>query len=158
MSSVSDFRIISGAQTGVDRAALDAALSLGFCCGGWVPAGRLDEEGVIPMHYPVRELEKGGFKQRTIQNLVDADGTLILYFGNLEGGTEETLFRCIKLHRPYCLIDACEIDVTRAITKAGEFVGSAEIKSLNVAGPRASKWPGGYEYAHSVVTGLLSIV
>lgn len=148
-------KIISGAQTGVDRAALDAAITLGVPCGGWVPAGRLDEDGIIPAHYPVKELEKGGFKQRTLQNLMDADGTLILYFGDLEGGTEETVFRCIKLHRPYCLIDASEVSIDRAVAKVGAFARSKELRSLNVAGPRASKWLGGYSFAHAVVAGLI---
>lgn len=148
-------KIISGAQTGVDRAALDAAMAIGVPCGGWVPAGRLDEDGVIPAHYPVKELEKGGFKQRTIQNLVDADGTLIIYHHNLEDGTEETLFRCIKLHRPYHLIDAAEISPERAAARAVDFVRRRQITSLNVAGPRASKWPEGYGYALAVVRALL---
>ena len=148
-------KIISGAQTGVDRAALDAAMALGVPCGGWVPAGRLDEDGVIPAHYPVKELEKGSFKQRTIQNLMDADGTLIIYHHAVEGGTEETLFRCIKLHRPYHLINAAEISPERASERAVGFVRERQITSLNVAGPRASKWPEGYHFAFEVVAGLI---
>ena len=154
MSSPS-LRIISGGQTGVDRAALDAALALGVPCGGWCPAGRIDEDGIIPARYPVREMEKGGYFARTIQNLVDADGTLILYFGDLEGGTEETLFRCIKLHRPYLLLDASELSTSRAVEKAVAFIRERSIRSLNVAGPRASKRPEAYGYALEVVTGIV---
>ena len=149
------FRIISGGQTGVDRAALDAALTLGVPSGGWCPAGRLDEDGIIPARYPVREMEKGGYFARTIQNLVDADGTLILYFGDLEGGTGETLFRCIKLKRPYCLLDASELTISRAVEKAISFIQSRSIRSLNAAGPRASKKPEAYAYALEVVTGIV---
>lgn len=148
-------KIISGAQTGVDRAALDAALAHAFPCGGWVPAGRLDEDGVIPARYPVKELQKGGFKERTRQNLQDADGTLVIYFGDLEGGTEETVYRCIKLHRPYRLIDAREIPPERAIVLALDFVESKNLRTLNVAGPRASKQPDAYAYAYKAVDGLL---
>jgi hypothetical protein len=147
--------IISGAQTGVDRAALDAALSLGYPCGGWCPTGRRDESGVIPAHYPVKELKNGGFRMRTIQNLMDADGTLILYFGDLEGGTEDTAYRCIKLKRPYRLIDGREIGSERAAELALDFVRNRKLSTLNVAGPRASKCPEGYAYAFQVIHSLL---
>lgn len=139
----------------MDRAALDAALALGFPCGGWCPAGRVAEDGIIPAHYPLKELRKGGYKTRTIQNLCQADGTLIFYFSELEGGTEETLFRCIKLGRPYKLIDGDEISVQRAIQLATVFVQNRQIQQLNVAGPRASKTPHAYDYAFTVITGLL---
>jgi hypothetical protein len=148
-------KIISGGQTGVDRAALDAALALGFPCGGWCPEGRIDEEGVIPERYPLKELKNGGYKQRTIRNLTEADGTLILYFSDLEGGTEETARQCIKLGRPYKLIDGDEVSVARAIELSVAFVRSRAIHELNVAGPRASKTPRAYGYAFDVVTGLL---
>ncbi len=148
------FKIISGAQTGVDRAALDAALAFGVPCGGWVPAGRRDEDGVIPPDYPVQELKEGGYRQRTIQNLSDADGTLILYFEELEGGTEQTLYRCIKLHRPYVLVDGAEISAERASDLALRFIRSRKISSLNVAGPRSSKRPEGHSYALDVISRL----
>jgi predicted Rossmann-fold nucleotide-binding protein len=80
-------KIISGGQTGVDRAALDVALKNGIECGGWCPAGRLDEFGKIPDRYPLRELEGGGFTERTLQNVKDSDGTVIIYSGKLSGGT-----------------------------------------------------------------------
>ena len=147
--------IISGAQTGVDRAALDAALDLGFPCKGWCPTGRLDEAGIIPERYPVKELKKGGFLMRTIQNLSDADGTLIFYFGELEGGTQNTLLHCIKQKRPYSLIHASEIKPERAMELAFQFVTSRKLQTLNVAGPRASKCPEGYDYAYQVISGLL---
>lgn len=148
-------KIVSGGQSGVDRAALDAALTLGFPCGGWCPAGRFAEDGLIPARYPLKELKQGGYKLRTIQNLIDADGTLILYFAHLEGGTEETVYRAIKLRRPYKLIDGDEVSVTRAIELALAFVRGRRMRSLNVAGPRASKTPQAYPYAFEVVSGLL---
>src|SRR5678815_754424 len=89
-------KIISGGQTGVDRAALDVALSLGLDCGGWCPEGRLAEDGTIPARYPVRELPGGGFVQRTAQNVTDSDGTLIIHHGDLRGGTRETARLCAK--------------------------------------------------------------
>jgi putative molybdenum carrier protein len=149
-------KIISGGQTGVDRAALDAALEGGVECGGWCPAGRLDERGVIPAHYPLRELRKGGFKQRTLRNIEDSDGTLIIYFGALEGGTENTLFHCICGKKPYQLIDGSEIAAERAAELAEGLVRTHDIGVLNVAGPRASKSPETYGYALDVVRRLLA--
>lgn len=37
-------KIISGGQTGADRAALDAAIKMGVNHGGWIPKGRKTEE------------------------------------------------------------------------------------------------------------------
>jgi predicted Rossmann-fold nucleotide-binding protein len=79
---VKALKIISGGQTGVDRAALDVALRHGIECGGWCPAGRLDEFGKIPDHYPVQELQGGGFTERTLQNVKDSDGTVVIYREN----------------------------------------------------------------------------
>ena len=84
-------KIISGGQTGVDRAALDVALRHGIECGGWCPAGRLDEFGKIPDHYPIQELQGGGFTERTLQNVKDSDGTVVVYSVELRGGTEQTV-------------------------------------------------------------------
>lgn len=151
----SSLTIISGGQTGVDRGALDAALELDFPCGGWCPSGRIDEEGIIPARYPLRELPQGGYKARTIQNLNDADGTLVLYFGDLEGGTELTVFHCIKTQRPYRLINGWEISPERGAELALDFVQRHRLKSLNVAGPRASRRPEAEAYAYIVVRGLL---
>jgi hypothetical protein len=81
-------RIVSGGQSGVDRAALDAALALGVNAGGWCPEGRLAEDGVIPDIYPLKELPMAGYRQRTKKNVIDSDGTLIIYFGFPTGGTE----------------------------------------------------------------------
>ena len=71
-------KIISGGQTGVDRAALDVALRRGVNCGGWCPVGRLDEFGKIPEQYPVQELQSGGFTERTLQNVKDSDGIVVI--------------------------------------------------------------------------------
>jgi hypothetical protein len=144
-------RIISGGQTGVDQAALDAAMVCGVECGGWCPAGRLAEGGVIPDRYPLKEMPKRGFLSRTKQNIRDADGTVIFYFGALEGGTEQTVYHCIKWKKPYQLIDGAEISVERAVELVGKFVSEQKIGALNVAGPRASKSPGAYKYVYDVM-------
>ena len=140
-------KIISGGQTGVDRAALDVALRHAIECGGWCPAGRQDEFGKIPDRYPVQELQAGGFNERTLQNVKDSDGTVVVYLGELRGGTEQTVRFCVDLKRPHQLIDASKISAEGAAKLIGYFVDKNKINILNVAGPRESEWPGGYGYA-----------
>ena len=140
-------KIISGGQTGVDRAALDAALKHGIECGGWCPAGRVDEFGKIPDRYPVKELKRGSFSQRTLQNVKDSDGTVIIYFDKLHGGTEQTVRFCIEQQQRHKLIDAARISSEDAAQLIIDFVRENKIDVLNVAGPRQSDWPEGYDYA-----------
>ena len=140
-------KIVSGGQTGVDRAALDAALRHGIEAGGWCPTGRLDEFGRIPDRYPVKELENGGFTERTLQNVKDSDGTVIIYPGKLSGGTEQTLHFCVEQRRPHELIDASKVSTEKAAQLIADFVRKNKIDALNLAGPRASEWPEGYDYA-----------
>jgi hypothetical protein len=147
MKPFSQLKIISGGQTGVDRAALDAALKHGIACGGWCPAGRLDEFGRIPDRYPVKELEEGGFPERTLQNVKDSDGTVIIYCEQLRGGSEQTVHFCVEQRRPHKLIDAGKISAEDAAETLAEFVREQRIAMLNFAGPRQSEWPDGYEYA-----------
>ena len=141
------FKIISGGQTGVDRAALDVALRHGIECGGWCPTGRLDEFGKIPDHYPVHELQDGGFTERTLQNVRDSDGTVVVYSGELRGGTEQTVRFCVELQRPHQLIDASRVPAEEAVKLITDFVRKNGIEVLNVAGPRQSEWTEGYDYA-----------
>jgi Circularly permutated YpsA SLOG family/A-macroglobulin receptor binding domain len=139
-------KIISGGQTGVDRAALDAAMKHGFECGGWCPAGRLDEFGRIPDRYSVKELKHGSLTERTLQNVKDSDGTVIIYFERLYGGTEQTVRFCVEQKRPYRLIDGAMISAERAAELIAEFVREEKVTTLNVAGPRQSEWPDAYDY------------
>ncbi len=92
-------KIVSGGQTGVDRAALDAALALGVPCGGWCPRGRRAEDGEIPARYPLRETPLPTYEQRTEWNVRDADGTLVLTRGPASGGTALTLALAERLGR-----------------------------------------------------------
>jgi hypothetical protein len=148
-------KIISGGQTGVDRAALDVALKHGIKCGGWCPAGRLDEFGRIPDRYPVQEMETGGFSERTLKNVKDSDGTIIIHPGKISGGTDQTVRFCIELQRPHQLIDASKISAEDAAKLIHDFVCNNKIKVLNIAGPRQSEWPKGYDYASRAVAGSL---
>ncbi len=151
-------KIISGGQTGVDRAALDAALRHGIESGGWCPTGRLDESGRIPDRSPVKELENGGSTKRTLQNVKDSDGTIIIYPGKLSGGTEQTLHFCVEQRRPHELIDASNISTEKAAQLIADFVCENNIEILNVAGPRQSEWPEGYGYAAQVLDIFLNSI
>ena len=148
-------KIVSGGQTGVDRGALDAALNRGFACGGYCPRGRIAEDGTIPESYPLAELDYGSYAERTLKNVLESDGTAIIYFGLLEGGTEQTAKNCIQHQKPYILIDASIVDAALGAKMIEKFVTSHFVRVLNVAGPRASKSPGAHEYSLKVVTSLL---
>ena len=148
-------KIISGGQTGVDRAALDVALKRGIDSGGWCPVGRLDEFGRIPDRYPLKELDSGGFTERTLQNVKDSEGTVIIYSGKLDGGTEQTVRFCAQEQRPYKLIDASTMSAEAAAQAISDFVRENKIDILNVAGPRQSEWADGYDYASRVLNYFL---
>ena len=147
--------IVSGGQTGVDRGALDAAMEAGVPCGGWCPRRRQAEDGRIPARYPLREVD-GGYAARTLRNVLDSDATLIIYFGRLEGGTEQTLVHCLEHRKPYRLVDASVVTPRQAGQVAVAFVREHGIRLLNVAGPRASKQAGAQAYARAAVAHLLA--
>jgi len=153
---MADIKIISGGQTGVDRAALDAALAKGIPCGGFCPAGRRAEDGPIPTRYPLRELVSKQYSHRTLRNVKESDGTLVVYREELSGGTALAVRCCFSRRRPFLLIDAREVSAARAAERTQEFIERHGIKTLNVAGPRASQWSGGYDYAIQLMTELFS--
>jgi hypothetical protein len=150
-------KIISGGQTGVDRAALDVALKHGIECDGWCPAGRLDEFGRIPDRYTVQELQADGFDERTMQNVKDSDGTVIIYPGKLAGGTEQTVRFCVELQRPHQLIDASKLSAEDGAKLISDFVRENQIGILNVAGSRQSEWADGYDYAFRALDRFLQV-
>lgn len=102
-------KIVSGGQARADSGALEAALRFGRPDGGWCPAGRSNEAEVIPTQYPLTTLACGGYRECTIRNVSDSDGTLILYFSEFEGGTEQTVLLYIRQHKPHKLIDGSGI-------------------------------------------------
>ncbi|MDX1594069.1 MAG: putative molybdenum carrier protein [Gammaproteobacteria bacterium] len=149
-------RIVSGGQTGVDRAALDAALAAGVPCGGWCPEGRLAEDGAIPEGYPVRELPGGGYHARTRRNVLDSDATLVVTVGPPSGGTAATLEACRQLGRPVLVVDAAQEPTGTAVARLEAFVEAHRVGVLNVAGPRASGAPGAYALARAVLDRFLA--
>ena len=143
-------KIVSGGQTGVDRAALDWALEHGIPCGGWCPAGRLAEDGPIDERYPLRETPSADTAQRTEWNVRDSDGTLILMLGAVAtGGTALTEKFAIDWNRPCLLLSKTE--AVNPLEKLDDFLERNSIATLNVAGPRASTEPGAGEFARAVL-------
>jgi hypothetical protein len=100
-------------------------------------------------------LENGGFTERTLQNVKDSDGTVIIYPGKLGGGTEQTVHICVEQRRPHELIDAGNVSTEKAAQLIADFVRENKIDILNVAGPRASEWPEGYDYAYRTLDSFL---
>lgn len=139
----------------MDQGALAAALATDTDCGGRCPEGRLSEEGPIPAVYPVVELPGAGYRERTLRNVLDSDGTAIIHNGELEGGTRLTWALCERRRRPCALVDASVLSRDRAVDALVEFVTGYGLGVLNVAGPRASKWPEAYRYTVDVVAAAL---
>jgi len=148
-------KVISGGQTGVDRGALDAALEAGIECGGTCPAGHKAEDGVIPEIYPLTELASNIYSDRTRQNVIDSDATLILHFGQLEGGTAFTRQCCIAEAKPYLVIDASEDAQPVLVQQIVDFIRQNKVQVLNVAGPRASKVPVAQQTTKQLLTTVL---
>ncbi len=133
-------RIVSGGQTGVDRAALDAARSLGIVTGGWCPAGRWAEDGPIPARYALQATESTDPAERTQRNARDSDATLVVAPEPLAGGTALTVEVAHRLNRPVFIawpvpatVDAAVAWIERSVPAGG---------TLNVAGPRESEVTG----------------
>lgn len=146
-------KIVSGGQTGVDRAALDVALELGVSCGGWCPKGRRAEDGAIPDRYPLQETSWDGYPQRTEWNVRDSDGTLILHNGVADRGTALTRSLAQRRTKPCLEID---LSCTPQANCVREWINTIRIQVLNVAGPRESSAPGIYQAAAQFLREVLA--
>lgn len=133
-------KVVSGGQTGVDRAGLDAALEVGIAIGGYCPKGRLAEDGKVPDCYALTELSRGGYPARTERNVAESDGTLILNVGSVSGGTRATVDFAKKHHKPHLVV---QLDKHPEVGEVVAWLNEHGIRTLNVAGPRESKYPGG---------------
>jgi len=137
-------KIVSGGQTGVDRAALDVALEVGLACGGWCPKGRRAEDGTLATRYPLMETPSCDYAQRTEWNVRDSDGTLVLKRGALTGGTAQTVEVAVRLGKPHLVLDLAK---PPRVATVHAWVREHRITTLNVAGPRESTSPGIYAQA-----------
>ncbi|MGH7204857.1 MAG: putative molybdenum carrier protein [Nitrospiraceae bacterium] len=146
-------KIVSGGQTGVDRAALDVARELGLPCGGWCPKGRKAEDGLIARRYPLQETPSDDYAQRTVWNVRDSDGTLILTRGQPTEGTALTIEVAERQGKPHLVMDLNE-QPDRATVRAWAIMH--RIRVLNIAGPREEKSPGIYVHASQFLRRLLS--
>jgi Circularly permutated YpsA SLOG family len=133
-------KIVSGGQTGADRAALDWALAHNVECGGWCPKGRKAEDGPIDPKYPLKETPSATYIRRTEWNVRDSDATVLFSIGRtLTGGSPKTMEFARKHKKSLHLHPGVEDPAGKLRT----FLKENSVEVLNVAGPRASKEPGG---------------
>ena len=129
------FRIVSGGQTGFDRAALDAARECAIACGGWVPQGRWAADGPIPARHPMRETDSDRYPVRTRANVRDSDATLILCRGAPTGGTALTVAYAHRLGRPVLAVDPT---APTSVAETRARLRNLRAVALNIAGTRES--------------------
>jgi len=145
-------RVISGGQTGVDRAALDAAMMVNIPHGGWCPRGRLAEDGRIPDRYRLQETHSSEYAVRTEWNVRDSDATLIVTRGEMSGGTKLTAALALRYSKPLLVVDLTENPLPMS---AVEWLLRHNIRTLNIAGPRESTCPGIHQAARTFLSDLL---
>ena len=136
-------KIVSGGQTGVDRAGLDWAIQNGIAHGGWCPNGRLATDGPLPPRYHLRETDSSGYRQRTKLNVRDSDATLIFNIGKMDGGTLQTVRFAQTLTQPHYIFQL-EQASPAACDEMMRWWRALGARSLNIAGPREEKRPGIY--------------
>lgn len=131
-------KIVSGGQTGVDRAALDAAMALHVAVGGWCPKGRRALDGPIDERYPLVETPATDYRQRTEWNVRDSDATLVLNKGALAGGTAHTVAAAQTLARPCLVVD---LDASPDVSAVRAWLGrhGVRIERRRSAGGKASR-------------------
>ncbi|HEX9630860.1 MAG TPA: putative molybdenum carrier protein [Gemmatimonadales bacterium] len=151
--------IRSGGQTGVDRAALDAAMAHGVPCAGWIPRHRRAEDGRVPARYTALvETPDDAYETRTAWNVRDADATLVITLGSLSGGSLLTVEIAARLGRPHLVIDLDAQDPERAVAAVHAWLAALpQPVRLNVAGPRAGHAPGIYDRARALLDGVLNV-
>ncbi len=147
-------KLISGGQTGVDRATLDEALELGILCGGWCPRGRIAEDGPIPARYPLTETPTDTVAERTEFNVREADGTLVLLQGPAMRGTTLTVELAAREAKPHLVLD---LGWKLEPADVQSWLQRNEIEILNVAGPRESEAPGIYQQSREFLHQLLKL-
>ncbi len=144
-------KIVSGGQTGVDRAGLDAAIEMNIPVGGWCPKDRKAEDGPIDDRYPLKETNSSDYETRTMFNVRDSHGSLILTKGTPTGGTALTIKQAKGFDKGYLVIN---LDKDYDVALVKEWLFDNHIEVLNIAGPRASKFPDIYDQSKTFLKGL----
>ncbi len=127
-------KIISGGQTGADRAALDFAISHDILHGGSCPKGRHAEDGPIERRYQLQETSTKSYPQRTEKNVLDSDGTVIFSLApKLTGGSKKTADLCDKHGKPWIHLPGREHEPASRLLA---FIAENDIGTLNVVGAR----------------------
>ncbi|MHB9138212.1 MAG: putative molybdenum carrier protein [Victivallaceae bacterium] len=144
-------KVISGGQTGVDRAALDAGIQANMPIGGWCTKGRRAEDGVIDSRYPLQETASRLYQERTRKNVIESDATLIIAGKLLSGGTALTRDFAEKQSKPLLIVNPADAG---GIGKIRQWLAANSVRVLNVAGPRESANPGIYSSTHGFLTEL----
>lgn len=164
LNSPVNLRIVSGGQTGVDRAALDAAMELGIEHGGWCPRGRRAEDGVLPKRYNLCETESRKYQVRTEKNVLDSDATLLLYCKEITGGTSLTQSLAGRHGKPCYVVDLeshpCpkETALKMSLPEMAKYKLFENDKAIvNIAGPRESTSPGVYLKAKLFVLAWIGV-
>lgn len=137
---INSIKIISGGQSGVDRAALDFALKFGIACGGWCPKGRKAEDGQIDKKYPLKEASDASYETRTKLNVLESDGTLILFEGEMDAGTRLTFNLAQEMNKPVLAIDLSG-NKDSIFQKIYNWINFNYLEIINIAGPRESNSP-----------------
>jgi hypothetical protein len=150
--------IWSGGQTGVDRAAWDAARGAGLAIRGWVPLGRKAEDGAVPNGYDgLQETPTADYPERTSWNVRDTDATLIVVRGPLHGGSAYTLAEAERQRRPVLVVDLATGTTARQAARIRDWLDAVRGTRLNVAGPRASGDPQVYADARALIEAVLAL-
>jgi hypothetical protein len=151
-------KIVSGGQTGADRAGLDFAIDRGIPHGGWCPRGRWAEDGSIDPKYCLLETPSSDPTQRTEWNVRDSDGTVIFSIApSLTGGSQKTLEFAEEYHKP-CLRLYGTLDPKRSGEILSEFLRKHGIEVLNVAGPRGSHEAGIQDFTRQILDRLEPLI
>jgi len=161
-------KIISGGQTGVDRAALDLAIERGMEWGGWCPKGGWAEDfpqppGLLRKYPHLRETPDSHPLQRTEWNVRDSDATLIITGSeglSVSIGTMRANEWARKHGKPELVAQASN---RNAAGDAATWL-KAQVKrfgpdmTLSIGGPRESEAPGIYAKAHALIAAILDDV
>ena len=146
-----DFKIISGGQTGADKAGLDWAIANGIAHGGWCPKGRRSENGPIDVLYNLVETPSSNYLERTEWNVRDSDATMIFTLAEkLDGGSKKTAEIATRLGKPY-LHFRPRVNPSYLV----KFLVRHQVKILNIAGKRETEAPGIGDFVTEALNRLL---